>query len=60
MKNEYTALIKHHDNTLSLLRKNWMAAKGKEKGEYMKLLNESLDERNRLMELRDSVLTNQE
>ena len=56
MKTEYVKLIATMDKTLSLIRKQWeKAPAGKEKEEYMSRINESLDERFRLMGLRDAA-----
>jgi len=56
MKTEYEKLIATMDKTLSLIRKQWeKAPAGKEKEEYMSRINESLEERFRLMGLRDAA-----
>lgn len=54
MKEEYIKLIAEHDKLLSALRKNWMESNGADKMKWMNKINGSLDERSRLMKLRDS------
>lgn len=54
MREEYVRLITEHDKTLSLLRGEWIAATDKERNKWMVKINSSLDERSRLMSLRDS------
>lgn len=54
IKDEYIKLIMEHDKTLSLLRSQWMDAKPPEKTKYMDRINSALDERLRLMSIRDS------
>ncbi len=55
MKDEYNKLIAEMDKTLSLIKKQWEAAKpGKDKNDYEERLNATLDERFRLMGLRDT------
>jgi len=41
------------DKTLSLLREGWMAAKSEDKDKYMQQINYHLDERSKLMAIRD-------
>ena len=53
MKQEYINLIAELDKLLSGLRENWMEATGQNKTNWFKKINSSLDERNRLMKLRD-------
>jgi hypothetical protein len=53
MSNEYAKLIEEHDKTLSLLRSQWLEADEKHKSQFMGRMNSSLDERLRLMRLRD-------
>lgn len=53
MKEEYVKLIVEHDKTLSMLRGQWMDAKPPEKTKYMDRINSALDERGRIMKLRD-------
>jgi len=55
MKEEYIKLISEHDKLLSTLRKNWTEAKGVDKTNWMNKINSSLDERIRLMGLRDEL-----
>jgi len=42
------------DETLSILRESWMDAKEEKKPEWMNKINAKLDERSRLMKLRDA------
>jgi len=54
MKKEYIKLIKEHDKTLDYLRKEWMEALDtKTKAPWREKLDTALDERLRLMKLRD-------
>lgn len=55
MKHEYAKLIAEHDRTLSMLRKQWMEAESKDQPKYMERINAALDERLRLMALRDET-----
>ena len=55
MKHEYEKLIAEHDRTLSMLRKQWMEAEPKDQTKYMERINAALDERLRLMRLRDET-----
>lgn len=55
MKAEYLRLIASIDSTLSVLRKHWLKAKGDDKRDVMQRINQTLDERLRLMELRDAT-----
>jgi xanthine/CO dehydrogenase XdhC/CoxF family maturation factor len=53
MKTEHLKAIAEHDGNIALLRKSWLAAKPEEKGRWMALINQALDERLRLMAMRD-------
>jgi hypothetical protein len=53
MKSEYLKLIAECDKNLSLLRESWMESSVKKKSRWMGLINQALDERFRLMTLRD-------
>ena len=55
MKHEYAKLIAEHDRTLSMLRNQWMEAEPKDQTKYMERINAALDERLRLMALRDET-----
>ena len=55
MRHEYQKLIAEHDRTLSMLRKQWMEAEPKDQPKYMERINAALDERLRLMALRDET-----
>lgn len=55
MRHEYAKLIAEHDRTLSMLRKQWMEAETKDQPKYMERINAALDERLRLMALRDEA-----
>lgn len=55
MRHEYEKLIAEHDRTLSMLRKQWMEADPKDKPKYMERINAALDERLRLLALRDET-----
>jgi len=57
MTTEYANYIKEVDLTLAMLREGWMKAKVDEKSRWLDRINSMLDERNRLMKLRDSVVT---
>ena len=50
---EYIHLIIEHDKTLSMLRGLWMESRPPETAKYMDRINAALDERGRLMLLRD-------
>jgi len=53
-KASYKKLIKEVDKLLDILRSGWMESKDiKEKEKYQERLNGALDERIRLMKLRD-------
>jgi hypothetical protein len=54
MKNEYQKLIDEHDKTLGMLRADWLRAEPAEKGKWIERINAALDERLRLMRLRDA------
>jgi len=54
MRHEYKKLINEHDKTLSMLRKQWMSAEGQDRNKYQQRIDEALDERLRLMKLRDA------
>ena len=47
-------LISECDKNLSLLREAWMEAKPDKKSRWLDLINQALDERIRLMAMRDS------
>ena len=53
MKQECINLIAELDKLLSGLRENWLEAKGENRNNWFRKINSSLDERNRLMKLRD-------
>ena len=53
MKKEYETLIAEHDKTLSYLRSEWLESLTKEKDKWLTKINAALDERIRLMKLRD-------
>lgn len=55
MKEEYKRMIAEMDKTLSMLRESWMAAVMEEKPRWLDRLNAMLDERFRLMKLRDGA-----
>ena len=55
MRHEYAKLIAEHDRTLSMLRKQWMEAEPKDQLKYMERIKDALDERLRLMALRDET-----
>lgn len=54
MKKEYETLIAEHDKTLSYLRSEWLESLTKDKDKWMEKINAALDERLRLMKLRDA------
>lgn len=59
MKEQYDKLIVSHDETINLLRSYWIDAKTPEaKKEHMVRLSAALDERLRLMNLRDESSLN--
>lgn len=47
--------IQKIDDKLSLLRESWMDAAEDKKGKWMKLIDESLDQRFKLMSIRDNM-----
>lgn len=53
MKEQYINIIKEFDKTLLLLRKRWIRCKANKKHTWIKRIDEALDERLRLMKLRD-------
>ena len=53
MKKEYETLIAEHDKTLSYLRSEWLESLTKDKDKWLTKINAALDERIRLMKLRD-------
>lgn len=55
MKAEYERLIANHDQTLAMLRQNWMEATPDHKEDWMHRINGALDERLRLMGIRDNL-----
>jgi hypothetical protein len=54
MKAEYIKLIASLDRTLTMLRQIWLDAHVNKKRKHMTHINETLEERFRLMQLRDS------
>jgi hypothetical protein len=53
---EYTVVeIQKIDDKLSLLRESWMDAGDDKKGKWMKMIDESLDQRFKLMSIRDNM-----
>jgi len=60
MREEYEKLIANFDRTLGILREQWMEAKGKDVAKYAERLNAALDERLRLMKLRDAEVDDSE
>lgn len=55
MKQQYEQMIAVHDGTLGLLRKHWMKVSAKDAVGWMEQINAALDERLRLMALRDAA-----
>lgn len=55
MKHEYIKLITETDKNLALLRESWLEAVKEKKSRWMVLIDQALDERSRLMKLRDSA-----
>lgn len=53
MKHEYQKLITEHDKTLSMLRRQWIEAAPADKPKWLARIDAALDERLRLMALRD-------
>lgn len=51
----YVDLIAAHDGTLSKLREQWLEAAPARKAAWMLAIDAGLDQRLRLMELRDAV-----
>lgn len=47
--------IQKIDDKLSLLRESWMDAGDDKKGKWMKMIDESLDQRFKLMSIRDNM-----
>ena len=56
MQTEYQRHIAELDKTLSMLREGWMESKPADKSKWMDRINSMLDERLRLMSLRDNAL----
>ena len=54
MKTEYQTLINEFDKTLKLLSRKFFEANLKDKKDWLERINSALDERLRLMKLRDS------
>ena len=54
MKHEYSKIIQEFDKTLDFLRNQWQNASWLHKEAWVQRLNGALDERLRLMKLRDS------
>lgn len=53
---EYIACeIQKIDDTLSILRESWMDASEDKKAKWMKLIDENLDKRCKLMSIRDNM-----
>ena len=55
MQTEYQRHIAELDKTLSMLREGWMESKPADKSKWMDRINSMLDERLRLMSLRDNA-----
>ena len=53
MKSEYITLIAEHDKTLDYLRSEWIDSLIKDKDKWLNKIDAALDERLRLMALRD-------
>ena len=54
LRQEYEQLICDHDKTLTLLRRQWLEASNPaDRQQYYERINAALDERSRLMKLRD-------
>jgi hypothetical protein len=53
MKDEYIRLIAELDKTISMLREGWMTCEPSDRQKWMDKINSMLDERMRLMKLRD-------
>lgn len=47
-------LIAALDRTISMLRREWLESKGKDRQRWMGKINEALDDRLELMKLRDA------
>jgi len=56
MKNEYIEKIAQVDEKLSILRESWMDSQQEKKPAWMSKINAALDERSKLMKLRDENL----
>lgn len=54
MKEDYPSWIKEQDEILADLRLEWKAAKEESKDKWMNRINRALDQRLRIMKLRDS------
>ena len=54
MKDEYIKLISELDRTIDLLRTHWLEAQFKDKARWLSRIDTTLDERLRLMALRDA------
>lgn len=54
-QNTITRRISDHDDVLSIMRDKWMRAEGSDKGIWMQKIDGILDERIRLMAIRDQM-----
>lgn len=57
MRAQYLKLIAELDISLGLMRESWLEATGAKRSRWMGLINDGLDERLRLMRLRDGKET---
>lgn len=55
MKSEYERLIEALDKNLTLLRASWLEDGSREESKWKRRIDEALDERLRLMALRDAA-----
>lgn len=55
MKDEYIRLIADQDKSLSTLREFWMESRDGDKAKWRTRIDAALDERLRLMNIRDSI-----
>lgn len=53
IKEQYVSIIKEFDKTLDLLRRKYFGANLRDKSDWMGSIDSALDERLRLMSLRD-------
>lgn len=56
MKQEYEKLIAEQDRVLSMLRDGWLKAPEKDQAQWLGRIDAMLDERLRLMKLRDEAV----